>query len=75
MNVLIYSERELFTLLENVFTIKVCRVVFEKFNFQKVERERYKTERVTVYNFYNLREWQQFVTRTLKVTSRFFSLP
>ena len=37
----IYSEREIFILLENVFTIKFCRVIFEKFDFQKVERELY----------------------------------
>ena len=30
----------LFTLLENVFTTKFCRVVFEKFDFQKLEPER-----------------------------------
>ena len=46
----VYSEREIFTLLENVFTIKFCRVVFEKFDLQKVER--YKIERITeVKNF------------------------
>ena len=36
----VYSERAIFTLLENVFTIKFCRVIFEKFDFQKVKRER-----------------------------------
>ena len=42
----VYSEIEIFTLLENVFTLKFCRVVFEKFDLQKLER--YKIERITV---------------------------
>ena len=56
----VYSERELFTLLENVYTIKFCRIVFEKFDFQKVERERYgngngyKIESITVFFYFNL---------------------
>ena len=47
----VYSVREIYTLLENVFTIKFCRMDFEKFDLQKVERERYKIERITVFFF------------------------
>ena len=36
------------SLSEYTFTLKFCRIVFEKFDFQKVERERYKNDRITV---------------------------
>ena len=43
----VYSEREIYTLLEKVFTIKFGRVVFQKQDLQKVERERYGNENGT----------------------------
>ena len=55
-----YSERTRFALLENVFTWKFCRTVFEKFYFKKPEQEQYgngnkwyKIERITITNFIN----------------------
>ena len=42
------------SLSEYTFLIKFCRIAFEKFDFQKVERERYTNERITVRNYFKV---------------------
>ena len=42
-----FSNRVNISLLEYTFLLKFCGIVIEKFDFQEIERERYKNDRIT----------------------------